>query len=69
MRARSSVYRVLVGETERKRPLEKPRRNWKDNIRMDLQEVGYGDIDCIELVQDRGRWWELVNAVLNFRVS
>jgi len=62
------VYRVLVGKPEGKRPLVRPRRRWEDNIKMDLQEVGCGGMDWIELVQDRGRWRALVNAVMNLRV-
>ena len=49
------MYRVLVGKSEGKRLLERPRRGWKDNITMDLQEVGYGDMDWIELAQDKDR--------------
>jgi hypothetical protein len=60
------AYRILVGRPERRRPLGKPRRRWEENIKMDLQEVGWG-MDWIELVQDRDRWWTLVNAVMNFR--
>jgi hypothetical protein len=62
------VYRVLVGKPERKRPLERPRRRWEDNIKMDLQEVGRRGMDWIELAKDRDRWRELVNAVMNLRV-
>ena len=62
------VYRVLVGKPEPKRPLGRPRRRWEDNIKMDLQEVGCGDVDWIELVQDRDRWRALVSAVMNLRV-
>ena len=62
------VYRVLVGNPEGKRPLGRPRRRWEDNIKMDLQEVGYGGLDWIELAQDRDRWRPLVNAVVNLRV-
>jgi hypothetical protein len=62
------VYRVLVGNHEGKRPLGRPRSRWKDNIKTDLQEVGCGDIDWIELARDRDRWRELMNAVMNFRV-
>ena len=62
------VYRVLVGKPEGKRPLGRPRRRWVDNIRMDLQEVGCGYMDWIELAQDRDRWRTLVSAVMNLRV-
>jgi len=62
------VYRVLVGKPEGKRPLGRPRRKWEDNIKMDLQNVGCGGMDWIELAQDRGRWRALVNAVMNLRV-
>ena len=62
------VYRVLVGKTEGKRPLGNPRRRWEDNITMDLQEVGCGGMDWIELAQDRDRWRGLVNVVMSFRV-
>jgi len=65
--ARRGVYRVLVGKPERKRPLGKPRRRWEDNIKMDLQEVGCGGMDCIELALDMDRWRELVNVVMNIR--
>jgi hypothetical protein len=62
------VYRVFVGKPEGKRPLGRPRRRWEDNIKMDLQEVGCGGMNCIELSQDRDRWRVLVNAVMNVRV-
>ena len=62
------VYRVLVGKPEGKRPLRRPRRRWKDNIKMDLQELGCGAVDWIELAQGRDRCWALVNAVMNIRV-
>jgi hypothetical protein len=62
------VHRVLVGKPEGKRPLERPRRRWEDNIKMDLQEVGVGCVDCIELAQNRDKWRALVNTVMNFRV-
>jgi len=62
------VYRVLVGKPEGKRPLGRPRRRWDDNIKMDLQEVGCGGNDWIELAQDRDRWRTLVNVVMNLWV-
>ena len=62
------VHRVLVGKPERKRPLGRPRRRWEDNIKIDLQEVGGGCGDWMELAQDRDRWRELVSTVRNFRV-
>jgi hypothetical protein len=62
------VYRVLVGKPEGKIPLGRPRRRWEDNNKMDLQEVGSGGMDWIEVAQDRDRWRALVNAVMNFRV-
>jgi len=68
MGERTDLYRVLVGKPEGKRPLVRPRRRWEDNIEMDLQEVGCGGMDWIELAQDRDRWRALVNAVMNLRV-
>ena len=68
MREGRGVHRVLVGKPERKRPLGRPRRRWEDNIKMDLQEVGRGCGDWMELAQDRDRWWALVNTVRKFRV-
>jgi len=59
---------LLVVKIERKRPLGRPRRRWEDNIKMNLQKVGYGDTDWIDLAQDRDRWRVLVNAVMNLRV-
>jgi len=62
------VLRVVVGKPEGRRPLGRPRRRWKDNIRMDLREVGCGRVDWMELAQDRDRWSALVSAVMNLRV-
>ena len=61
-------HRVLVGKPERKRPLERPRRRWEDNIKMDLEEVGGGREVWMELAQDRDGWRALVGTVRNFRV-
>jgi hypothetical protein len=65
---KGTVYRLLVGNPEGKRPLVRPRRRWVDNIRMDLGEVGWDDVDWIGLAQDRNRWRALVNSVLNLQV-
>jgi hypothetical protein len=62
------VYKVLVGNPEGKRPLGRPRRRWEDGIRMDLKEIGLGDVDWIRLSQDRDRWRAVVSAVMNLRV-
>jgi len=68
MGERRGVYRVLVRKPEGKRQLGKPRRRWEENIKLNLQEVGRGSMDWIELAQDRERWRALVNAVINLRV-
>ena len=65
---RRGVYRVLVGKPEGKRPLGRHRRRWENNIKMDLQEVGFRGMDWIELAQDRDRWRAVVNEVMNLRV-
>ena len=62
------VHKVLVGKPEGKRPLGRPRRRWEDNIRMDLQEVGRGYGDWMQLAQDRDRWRAIVCTVMKFRV-
>ncbi|KAJ4441577.1 hypothetical protein ANN_11433 [Periplaneta americana] len=64
-----NAYRVLVGKSERKRPLGRPRRRWEDNIKMDLREVGYDGRDWINLAQDRDQWRAYVRAAMNLRVS
>jgi hypothetical protein len=63
-----NAYTFLVRKPEGKRPLGRPKRRWLDNIRMDLGEVRWGDVDWIGLAQDRNRWRDLVNSVLNLRV-
>jgi hypothetical protein len=62
------AYRLLVVKPKGKRPLGRPRRRWVDNIRMDLWEVGWGDVDWIGLAKDRNRWRAVVNSVLSLRV-
>jgi hypothetical protein len=68
MGEKRNAYRLLVGKPERKRPPGRPRRRWVDNIRMDLGEIGWGDVNWIGLAKDRNRWRALVNSVLNLRV-
>jgi hypothetical protein len=68
MGEKRTAYWLLVGKTEGRRSLGRPRRRWLDNITMDLVEVAWGDVDWIGLVQDRDRWRALVNSVLNLRV-
>ena len=67
MGERRGVCRVLVGKPEGKRPLGRPMRRWEDNIKMDLQEVGW-DTNWIDLVQNKDKWRVVVSAVMNFRV-
>jgi hypothetical protein len=67
MGEKRNAYRLLVGKPEGKRPLGRPSR-WVDNIRMDLGEVVWGDVDWIVLAKDRNRWRALVNSVLNLWV-
>jgi len=62
------IYRVLVWKPVGKRPLGRTRRRWEVNIKMDLQEVGCGGMDWIELVQDRDRRRDVVNSAMNLRV-
>jgi len=68
MREGRSVHRVLVGKPEGRRPLERPRRRWENNIKTDLQEVGGGLGDWMDLAQDRDRWRAIMSTVMNFRV-
>jgi hypothetical protein len=65
---RRGIYRVLVGKSEGKRPLGRPRRKWEDNFKMAVQRVGCGGMDLIELAQDWDRWRALVNAVMSLPV-
>jgi len=68
MGEKRGVYRVLVGKPEGRRPLGRPRRRWEDNIEMDHQEVGCGDMDWIGLAQDIDTWRAFVTAVVNLWV-
>jgi hypothetical protein len=61
------AYNILVGRPEGRRPLGRPRRGWEDNIKMDLREMVFGDVDRIHLAQDRDRWRAVVNTVMNLR--
>jgi hypothetical protein len=64
-----SVYRVLVGRPEGKRPLGRPRRKWEDYIKMDLREIGIDGVNWIQLAQDKVQWRAFVNTVMKLRVS
>jgi hypothetical protein len=64
----TGAYNILVGRPEGRTPLGRPRRKWEDNIKMDIREIGFGDVDWIHLAQDRDRWRALVNTVMNLRV-
>jgi hypothetical protein len=63
-----NAYRILVGKPEGKIPLGRPRHRWLDNIKMDLREIGWDDMDWFKLVQDRDQWRALVNTVINLWV-
>jgi len=65
---RRRVHRDLVGKPEGQRPLGSPRLRWENNIKMDLQDVGCGVMDWIELAQDKDKWRALVTAIMNLRV-
>jgi hypothetical protein len=69
MEEKRNTYRLLVVKPEENRPLGRPRRRWVDNIRMDLLELGWGDMDWIGVAQDRSRLRTLVNSVLNLRIT
>jgi hypothetical protein len=69
MGKRRNAYRILVGKSEGKRPLGRPRRRWGDNVKMDLREIGWDGINWIDLAQDRDQCRALVNTAMNLRVS
>jgi hypothetical protein len=62
------AYNILVGRPKGRRPLGRLRHRWEDSIKMDLREIGFGDVDWIHLAGDRDRWRAVVNAVMNLRV-
>jgi hypothetical protein len=62
------AYNILVGSPEGRRPLGRPRRRWEDNIKMNLTEIGLGNVDWIHWAQDRNRWHALANMVMNLWV-
>jgi hypothetical protein len=64
-----NAYRILVGKPEGKKILERPRRRWVDNIKMDVRVIGYDGMDWIKLAQNRDHWRALVNTVMSLRVS
>jgi len=68
MEERRGVYRVLVGKSEEKKPIGRPRLRWEDNIKKDLKEMGCGGMDWIHLAQDRDNWRVFVKAVMKLRV-
>jgi hypothetical protein len=63
-----NAYKILVGKPEGKRPLGRPRSRWVGNVKMVLREIGWDDIDWIDLAQDRDQWRALVNTLMNLRV-
>jgi hypothetical protein len=69
MGERRGVYRVLVGKTDGKETVGRPRHRWEDNIKVDLQELECGFMDWIDPAQDRDRRQALVNAVVNLWFS
>jgi hypothetical protein len=64
----TGAYNILVGRPEGRRPLGRPRHRWEDNIKMDLREIGFGDVNWIHWAQNMDRWRALVNTVMNLRV-
>jgi hypothetical protein len=68
MGEKKNAYRIFMGKPERKRPLERPRRRWVDNIKMDLREIGWDGMDWIDMARDKDKWRALVNTVMNLRV-
>lgn len=69
MKEKTNECRILVGKSDTKRSLERPRHTWENNIKIDLTEIGRNIVDWIHLVQVRDMWWDIVNTVMNFRFS
>jgi hypothetical protein len=69
MEEKRNAYRILLGKPEGRRPLGRPRRRWVDDIKIDLREIGWDNLDWIDLAYDRGQWRALVNTVTNLWVS
>jgi len=68
MEERNGAYSILVGKPEGRRPLVGPKHRWEDNIKIDLQEVGWWGMDCIDVAQNMDRWQACVNVVMNLWV-
>jgi hypothetical protein len=68
MEKKMNAYRILMGKPEGKRPLERPRRRWVNNIKIDLREIGWDGMDWIDLAQDMSQCRAIVNTVMNLRV-
>jgi hypothetical protein len=68
MGVKRNAHRILVGKSEGKGPIGRPRRRWVDSIKMDLGDTGWGGMDWIDLAQDRDKWRAFVNTVMNLRV-
>jgi hypothetical protein len=68
VRENMNAYRILVGKPEGKRPLERPRRRWLDNIKIDLRAIGLGDMDWIDLAKDRDQWRSVANTLVNLLI-